>query len=144
MDLIKAKFKEVALDFITIYEYENLVKKKPELYNAIISMLVIVNNKHINNDILTLFKSKISTLKLKEGVHRNFIFCGCYMFQGKKTVLLENIETIGTYYIKNTVLFNRLKDYKIGMKIGLEKDDENNYKLLTPYENINIGLFDEL
>jgi hypothetical protein len=125
---------------INNYIFSQFKKDKPKLFKVVLNTLNQVNLSHISNDNLVLIKQDIKKVTFKIGVPKMFIFCGIFLRADKKIMLLELAETIGTFYFEDNNLISKLKDYKIGTKIQIEKT-EKGFDLLLPYDSSNIGLF---
>ena len=61
------------------------------------------------------------------------------MLRGKKVLLLELSETVGTYFIEDDNIVKKLMDYRIGTKIRLHKEVDKIH-LVLPHEKVG-GLF---
>lgn len=146
MDNLEREFKKILLDdYINVPQFNVFKSSNPRMYEAILFTLRKINNKHIDSNMLTLDKLDIKKLNLKIGKPKVFIFCGVYILKGSRVILLELIETIGTYYLKDSRITRQLINLKIGEKIGLEmiltKEGSNGVTMTLPYESTNIGLF---
>lgn len=116
-----------------------------KIYEASLKAMRLINLSENITESLTLLKANINKVKLIVGKPRNFVYCGCYMFRGEKTVLLELQEKIGTYYLNNSNIVRQLDNFKVGSVIGLSKENElsDGIKLLTINGANNIGLFEK-
>jgi len=152
MDAIETIFKKELIAAIGSIKYEAFKKgskgsEKSPIYEAALSTIRSINlSTNVNNDMLTLIKERITKLTLPMNKYRSFIFCGCYMLKGKKVVLLELSETVGTFYFEDSNIVRQLKNYKVGLKIGLQRHSTlaNGVNLILPYEDNNIGLFENI
>jgi hypothetical protein len=124
--------------------FKQFKKDRPKLFKVVLNTLNQVNLKHIQNDNLVLIKHDIDKITFKIGVPKMFIFCGAFLRADKEIILLELVDELGTYYFDNNNLTNKLRDYKIGTKVQIEKvvkDKIEKFNLLLPYDSSNIGLF---
>jgi len=152
MDALETIFRDELIEAIGSIKY-NAFKKgftskvNSPIYDAALRSLRSINNtQNINNGSLTLLKDSITKLKLPINKYRVFIYCGCYMLRGQKVVLLELSETIGTYFLEDNNIVRQLQNFKIGLKIALERKDNSlkGINLILPHEENNIGLFEKI
>lgn len=126
------------------YQYDAFKKQFPIIHKAITQTLHNISIKSVNiKDVLTLDKKDIKKASIKIGKPKTFIFCGAFMFNGRNVILLENTETIGTYWIDEEPIYRQLKHYKIGLKVRLERH-QNGINMILPYDDNKIGLFENL
>ena len=145
MTEIEKKFKAEVLENSNIYQYNKFLKEYPNFYKAAIQTIHNIAIKELTiKGTLTLDKKDVKKLNLKIGNPKTFIFCGCFLMDGKQVVLLELSETIGTYYFDDFNIYRQLKNYKIGLKIRLEKHYGDVNIILPHDDNNNIGLFENL
>ncbi len=142
MDKIEKKFNEELFERIGSVKSNAFKRDKIEIYDAVINTIRSLKNDEIFNDCLTLIKPKISRVTLKVDKQKNFIFCGCFMLRGKKIILLEKLETIGTHYLEDSIICRRLENYKIGYRLGLKKDSSGKIEIAVPFETSR-NLFDD-
>jgi hypothetical protein len=140
MDELEKQFKKEAYEVCNSKVFDGFKKNHPEMYLAAVNTFRNVNNKQINNKLLTMIKPNITKLSLRNGSDKVYIMCGCFMLRGKKVLLLELSETIGTYFLEDSNIVKKLMDYKIGTKVRLKKEDEK-INFVLPHEKLG-GLFD--
>ena len=148
MDSLEQQFKKDILENVNIFQYDIFKKSNPHIYTAILETLSKINNKHINNNMLTLDKSDVKKLVLKVDKERVLIFCGIFINKGVNVALFELSETVGTYYLQDSSITRQLKNFKIGSKIGLTRivtEDSNDSGIHLRIPNSNeIGLFEDM
>ena len=141
MDELEKLFKKEAYEVCNSVIFDSFKKNHKEMYEAAVNTFRNVCNKQINNNLLTLIKPNITKLSLREGSDKVFILCGCYMLRGKKVLLLELSETVGTYFLEDGNIVRKLMDYKIGTKVRLQKEGDKIH-LVLPHEKVGGRLFD--
>jgi len=142
MNKVEKLFLKNCKENIRTFNYSNFKKNNNDLHKTIIETINEVNNKPINNFNLILIKNEIKKASFKIGKQKVFIFCGLYVRDNNKVILLENVETIGTYYLYDNNLCAKLKNYKIGVRIGIEKSSVG-FNLTIGGGGCDIGLFDK-
>lgn len=142
MDDLEAVLRENCREDINNYIFEQFKKDKPQLYATVLRTLHEINLQRLKTDYLILLKPNITSARFQVGKRKNFIFCGNFIRENEKVILLERIETIGTHFVSDNNLVNKLKDYKIGTRIGIEKQENGKFHLILPYE-VNEGLFEQ-
>ena len=146
MTQLEKEFKALVLESgMNIYQYDKFKKEFKNIYGAVVQTLHNISVKGLNvKGLMTLDKKDIKELNLTIGKPKTFIFCGCFFMDGRNVLLLELSETIGTYYYEEPNIYRQLKNYKIGLKVRLEKH-YGGVNMVLPYDNNkNIGLFEEL
>ncbi len=146
MTKLEKDFKELILDNgLNIYQYKDFIKHHPNIYKAITQVLHNISVRQVEvKGLMMLDKKDVKKLKLDEKTPRLFYYCGCFLRENKKVVLLESVNGIGTFYFENSNIANKLKDYKLGLKVKLELVNEKIDMVIPFVENNNIGLFEEL
>ena len=144
MDLLEKNFKEYLLENLGAsgtYQYNIFKGVRKELFFHTLEYIRKVNNDKVNTEKFTLVREDITRVTLKEGKRKVFVFCGTYIYKGNTVILLENTESVGTYFLDSAPIVRQLKLYRIGMRVGLEKT-EIGINMTLPYEDVNIGLFE--
>jgi hypothetical protein len=141
MTEIEKLLKKNSIDNISNYAFGNFKKNNPAMYKTVLETLNEINTKRIKSEYLILLKPDINKVTLTIGKPKTFIFCGNFVRKDKKVMLLENVDTIGTYFLDDVKIIRQLKDLKIGITIRLERN-EIGINLTLPYESTNVGLFD--
>lgn len=143
MDLLEKNFKEYLLDNLGAsgkYQYNTFKGVRNELFFHTLEYIRSVNNNKVNTEKFTLVRENITKVTLKEGKRRVFIFCGTFIYKGNTVVLLENTESVGTYFLDSAPIVRQLKMYRMGMRLGLERT-EIGISMTLPDEEFNVGLF---
>lgn len=146
MNKLEKLFIEKCNENMRVFNYQNFKKSYKELHKSIIEALNEVNNKPINNFNLMLIREDIKKATFKMDKPKVFIFGGIYIRDNSKVALLENVDTIGTYYLDDASLCTKLKSWKIGLRVSIEKVEGNNggvgFNLVIGNGGVDIGLFD--
>lgn len=143
MDLLEKNFKEYLLDNLGAsgkYQYNTFKGVRKDLFFHTLEYIRSINNNKVNTEKFTLVRENITKVTLKEGKRKVFIFCGTFIFKGNTVVLLENTESVGTYFLDNPSIVRQLKMYRMGMRLGLLKT-EIGITMTLPDEEFNVGLF---
>lgn len=143
MDSLERKFKAIMLDrFVNKHQYEVFQKSNTNIYSGMFEAFKEIQREGIKTEYPILLKTDISKVTLKKE-RKIFIFAGCFDWKGKSIVLLEKYDTFGTVYLDNARMVGKLKDFRIGSKIGMKLDDDESVHLTLPTDVIKHGLFNE-
>jgi len=138
MDAIEKAFQDEIEERLGSANFKVFKRDRLEIYEAGIKTVRRGIAQTIKADYLTLIKDKITKIRVTEK-RKNFLFGGCYMLKGCKVVLLESIETIGTFYCEDAKLFRMLENHKIGHRVGLVLEG-GKIEIIVPHETYG-GLF---
>lgn len=142
MTNIEKKFEDIVLDNgTTIGVYTKIKNEYPSFLKAVLIALNKIFIGELKNDVLVLEKTDFKSLTLQVGVRKNFIFCGVYQYKKSSVLLLERLETVGTFILDDYKIIRQLQNLKVGSKIGLTRND-NGIDITIPYE-ITDDLFSE-
>ena len=142
MDKIKKELNIEIEKEIGFHKKNSFIEKFPKIYKSVLSVLRKISIKELNNDNFILIDKEMKKLSLKIGSEKVFIYCGNFSFKNKDVIIIEKVETIGTYYFDDYNIVRQLKGFKIGLKIGLKKHDKG-INMVIPNENNNVGLFEK-
>ncbi len=141
MKNLEKRLKNNILDRIRGFGIDAFKKSNKHVWEAVLQTLDEVNLKNVKENYLILMKGEISKLKLKLDKPKVFIFCGVFQRGGEPIILLENIDTNGTYYMNDNKIIKQVRDYKLGSRIGIEKTVKGVNLVLPDYFHSQ-GLFD--